>query len=143
MSELETLPGYRENCIFCKIAQKIQPTEIVHEEEDFIVFNDYRPAAEFHILVIPKRHYGPLTTLNSSHVELIKKLKAIGNQLVEQRNINKSEVLEGFHWPIVSVNHLHLHLIAPKQQMNCFKRLEFNSYGFGSSALAIETISKI
>ena len=118
-------------------------TEIVYEEEDFIVFNDYRPAADFHILVIPKRHYGPLTTLNSSHVELIKKLKAIGNQLVEQRNINKSEVLEGFHWPIVSVNHLHLHLIAPKQQMNCFKRLEFNSYGFGSSALAIETISKI
>ena len=74
---------------------------------------------------------------------LINKLKSIGNQLVEERNINNCDLLEGFHWPIVSINHLHLHLIAPKQQMNCFKRLEFNSYVFGSSALAIETISKI
>ena len=39
-------------------------TEIVYEDDEFIVFNDYRPAAEFHILIIPKKHYGPLTTLN-------------------------------------------------------------------------------
>merc|ERR1712170_54804 len=79
MSESE-VPEFKDNCIFCKIAQKIEPTEIVYEEEDFIVFNDYRPAAEFHILVIPKRHYGPLKSLNSSHIELVKKLNAIANQ---------------------------------------------------------------
>ena len=114
----------------------------MYEEEDFIVFNDYRPAAEFHILVIPKRHYGPLKSLNSSHIELLKKLNAIGNQLVEEKNIDKSDLLEGFHWPIVTVNHLHLHCIAPKQQMNWFKRLEFHSWGFGSTALAIEKLNK-
>ena len=117
-------------------------TEIVHEEEDFIVFNDYRPAADFHILVIPKQHYGPIHKLNSTQVELVKKLESIGNQLIEERNIQQIDVLQGFHWPIYSMHHLHLHFIAPKSQMNWWKKLEFNSYGFGSSTAAIETLSK-
>ena len=50
------------------------------------------------------------------------------------------ELLEGFHWPILSVQHFLLHSIAPKQQMNCFKKIEFNSWSFGSVEMAIEKL---
>ena len=102
----------------------------------------YRPAAEFHILIIPKKHYGPLQTLTQENIPMIQKMKEIGmNLLAEKADFDAtSELLEGFHWPIVSVQHFHLHFIAPKQQMNCFKKIEFNSWSFGNVEMAIEKL---
>ena len=49
----------------------------------------------------------------------------------------------GFHWPIVSVSHLHLHVIAPTAAMNFFKRIEFSrKYFFGTVEQAIQLIEK-
>ena len=120
-------------------------TEIVYEDEEFIVFNDYRPAAEFHILIIPKKHYGPLQTLSEENIPMIEQMKEIGMKLLaEKTNFDVStELLEGFHWPIVSVNHFHLHFIAPKQQMNCFKKIEFHPWTFGNVQMAIEKLQNM
>ena len=72
---------------------------------------------------------------------MIKEMADIGYKLLEEKSFSKDdELLEGFHWPIVSVGHLHLHFIAPKQQMNCFKKIEFNSLGFGSLQQAIDKL---
>merc|ERR1712227_1180554 len=94
-----------------RLLKKIQDTEIVYEDEEFIVFNDYRPAAEFHILIIPKKHYGPLQTLTSDNIPMIQEMKEIGLRLLAEKTDFDvtSELLEGFHWPIVSVQHFHLH----------------------------------
>ena len=49
----------------------------------------------------------------------------------------------GFHWPIVSVRHLHMHVIAPTAAMNFFKRIEFSrKYFFGTVEQAIVLIEK-
>jgi diadenosine tetraphosphate (Ap4A) HIT family hydrolase len=60
------------NCVFCKIVTKVTPSNILHEvcshrleilathltpflqDEQFLVFPDISPAAEHHLLVIPK-----------------------------------------------------------------------------------------
>lgn len=115
-------------------------TEIVYEEEDFIVFKDIRPAAEFHILIIPKNHFGPIQSLNKSHIEMLKKMEEIGQNLFNEKNYSQDDLLQGFHWPIYTINHLHLHFIAPKQQMNCFKKIEFSSWSFGNVQMAIEKL---
>ena len=85
-------------------------------------------------MIIPKKHYGPLQTLTQENIPMIQKMKEIGmNLLAEKTDFDAtSELLEGFHWPIVSVQHYHLHFTAPKQQMNCFKKIEFNSWSFRS-----------
>ena len=57
-----------------------------------------------------------------------------------KQNLGKHFTVEGFHWPIASVQHLHLHFIAPRQDMNCWKRIEFNSWGFANTKTAIETL---
>jgi histidine triad (HIT) family protein len=46
-----------KDCIFCKIAAKEIPAEIVYEEEDFMAIMDINPRSPGHVLVIPKTHY--------------------------------------------------------------------------------------
>ncbi len=46
-----------ENCIFCKIARKEVPANIVYEDEVFLAFIDIHPQSPGHCQVIPKKHY--------------------------------------------------------------------------------------
>jgi len=57
MSAEEIAELQKQNCIFCKIAEKQIPAKIVHEDSDCICILDINPASEGHILVFPKKHY--------------------------------------------------------------------------------------
>ncbi len=46
-----------ENCIFCKIAKKEIPTNIVYEDDNFLALLDIRPLGPGHTQIIPKKHY--------------------------------------------------------------------------------------
>lgn len=43
-------------CIFCKIAAKTLPADIVFENDRIMAFRDISPVAAHHVLVIPKEH---------------------------------------------------------------------------------------
>jgi histidine triad (HIT) family protein len=45
-----------EQCIFCKIVSKQASAHVVHEDPRTLVFMDLFPAADGHVLLIPKRH---------------------------------------------------------------------------------------
>lgn len=45
------------NCIFCAIAAKRAPADIVFESQDALAFLDIRPIVPGHILVIPRMHF--------------------------------------------------------------------------------------
>lgn len=49
------------DCIFCKIVAKEIPATVVFEDEDVLVFMDIGPIIKGHALVIPKKHYDPIT----------------------------------------------------------------------------------
>ena len=49
------------NCIFCKIVKKEIPATVIFEDEDVLVFMDIGPIIKGHALVIPKKHYDPVT----------------------------------------------------------------------------------
>lgn len=57
MSNEEIAELQKQNCIFCKIANKDIPAKIIHEDSDAICILDINPASEGHILVYPKKHY--------------------------------------------------------------------------------------
>jgi histidine triad (HIT) family protein len=44
------------DCIFCGIAAGTMPSERVHEDERTVAFLDIFPAADGHVLVIPRAH---------------------------------------------------------------------------------------
>ena len=54
------------NCLFCKIAAGEIPSTKVHEDDEFVAFRDIRPAAETHVLVIPRKHIETLSNCTES-----------------------------------------------------------------------------
>lgn len=46
-----------EGCVFCRIAKREIPANIVYEDPDFMGFLDIAPLNPGHTLVIPKIHY--------------------------------------------------------------------------------------
>lgn len=47
----------KEDCLFCKIANKTIPSSIVYEDDDVIAFLDISQVTKGHTLVVPKEHY--------------------------------------------------------------------------------------
>ncbi len=45
-----------EKCIFCEIADRRIPSNIIYEDEDFIGFLDVNPLNAGHTIVVPKAH---------------------------------------------------------------------------------------
>lgn len=46
----------KDDCIFCKLANGIFPTNTVFEDDDFKIIMDINPVAKGHCLVLPKSH---------------------------------------------------------------------------------------
>ena len=144
------------NCLFCRIAQGAVPeTPHVYSDEEFVVFKDHKPAAEYHYLVVPKDHYGKVTTLEKGHSEMISRMEDVGKYVLANKKDgftgvvdslpeNLPDTLLGFHWPICLVGHLHMHVIYPASTMSCLnKYLIFSKkLSFGTPATAMEMLEK-
>lgn len=59
------------DCIFCKIAEKAVPADIVYEDDGVIAFRDLDPKAPSHVLVIPKKHIASLIELSGEDAALL------------------------------------------------------------------------
>ena len=101
------------DCIFCKIANKEIPSQIVYEDEKVIAFKDLDPQAPVHFLVIPKAHIascGEITKGNSAVVghifEAIAKITAdLG--ISDFRVVSNCGLQAG-----QTVPHLHFHVLS-------------------------------
>ena len=106
-----------ENCLFCKIAAGIIPSNKVYEDEFVLAFHDIAPQAPVHILVIPKVHLSSMNEVNSeTSVYAAKCLEAVAV-------IAHKEGLEKGYRIIINcgedggqtVMHLHFHILAGKK----------------------------
>lgn len=104
-----------KDCLFCKIANKKEEAKIVYEDDKIIAFENIRPLAPVHVLVIPKRHIGSVNEITKKDIELIghiwnkieeiaeiKSVKNSGYKVVT--NVEKGGGQEIFH--------LHYHLLG-------------------------------
>ncbi len=104
------------DCIFCKVINKEIPSDILHEDEDVIAFNDIDPKAPIHILIIPKEH---ISTFNDiTDYNIIVKISKVIQKLVKDKNIDE----QGYRVVVncnqdggQSVSHLHYHLLGGRQ----------------------------
>lgn len=104
------------DCIFCKIANREIPVDLVYENETVAAFNDLNPQAPVHILVIPKKHYSSLNELNDLYImgELLNGVKEITKKLniKEYRTVINTGKEAG-----QAVFHLHLHILAKREML--------------------------
>ncbi len=104
-----------ENCIFCKIAQKEVPSEIIYEDEKVIVFKDLNPKAPVHLLVVPREHIASVRELEEKDKEIIGELFLVAKKVAEKEGIGESgyklavNVGEGGGQEVF---HLHIHLLG-------------------------------
>lgn len=84
MSAEEIAELQKQNCIFCKIADKQVPAKIVHEDSDNLCILDINPASEGHILVYPKKHYMILPHIPDDALsKLFKDVKLMSHTLLK------------------------------------------------------------
>ena len=101
------------NCIFCKLANGVFPTNFIYEDEDFKVILDANPATKGHSLILPKKHFKNLLDADE---EILKKAlplaKKLSNKLIEVLKCDGVNVLQNNNEAAgQAVFHLHIHLI--------------------------------
>jgi histidine triad (HIT) family protein len=101
--------------LFEKIAAGEIPAKIVYQAEDFFAFEDVRPQAPVHILIVPHRPISRLAAASADDAALL------GRMLLATREIaEKAGVLESGYRIVInngrdageSVPHLHIHLLG-------------------------------
>ncbi|XP_034018567.1 histidine triad nucleotide-binding protein 3-like isoform X1 [Thalassophryne amazonica] len=120
MEEQELNSEIDESCIFCLIAHgKDKDTEIIQKNKELVCFRDIFPAAPHHYLVIPKQHIRNCFSLNEGHVDLVEQMVDMGKAVLHDKGITDMKNTRlGFHKPpFISVDHLHLHVLAPTSQI--------------------------
>ena len=57
-------------CIFCQIIARELPAEILFEDKDLVVFKDINPEAPIHLLIVPKKHFDSLNSLDEKTAQI-------------------------------------------------------------------------
>ena len=103
------------SCIFCQIANREIPSQIVHEDDRCVAFQDINPKAPVHVLIVPKRHIESLSAVSAGDEALVGHLCAVAARIARDRGVAESGyrvVLNAGPDAGQSVDHLHLHLLA-------------------------------
>jgi diadenosine tetraphosphate (Ap4A) HIT family hydrolase len=119
--------------VFGKILRGEFDALILDESTNLLAFQDISPRAPFHGLIISKQYIPTIHDIDSSHSHLLKEMKDMAHTLLKNRLSHKQyqhqDYILCFHIPPYnSVNHLHLHVLAPKSQMNIiYKDIKYNT----------------
>lgn len=104
-----------ENCIFCKIAKREIPAELIYEDDFCIAFNDIQPQAPTHVLIIPREHLRSLDEASEKHTAMLGHLLLTGAEIARRQNF-----AENGYRTVINTNsdggqtvfHLHVHLLG-------------------------------
>lgn len=103
-----------EDCLFCRIARKEIPAQIVYEDDMVLAIKDINPQAPVHVLIFPKEHFDSILTVPAGN-DIISSIHIVANRLALKFGIVDS----GFR--LVNncgeqggqtVLHLHYHLLG-------------------------------
>lgn len=102
------------DCIFCNIINKEISANVIYEDKNFIIFEDIKPSAPVHLLIVPKEHIASVNDLEEKHKELIGDLFLLAKKIAKQEGVSDGYKL-AFNTGRKSgqlVDHLHLHLLG-------------------------------
>lgn len=103
-----------EDCLFCKFVSGQLKTEIVFENEDFIMFRDINPQAKNHFLAVPRKHFKYLSEMTEEDSEMLgrilRKISSLGD-LLGLANGYRLVINQGDDAG-QTVPHLHIHVLS-------------------------------
>lgn len=101
----------KDDCLFCKIANKIEKGKIYYEDDLVVVCLDAFPNVSGHSLIIPKKHYTDVTELPD---ELVVHIHKIANKIrpMLMDKFNKEGFTTLYNYGNTQIiKHYHLHLM--------------------------------
>lgn len=103
-----------DNCIFCKIVRGEIPSRKIYDDADMLAFNDIRPLAPVHVLIIPKTHVASLDECTTEHERVLGKMLALAPRLAREHGANKGfrVIINTGPVGLQEVYHLHIHVIG-------------------------------
>lgn len=102
-----------DDCIFCKIAAKEIPADIVYEDDNVVAFEDLNPQMPVHTLIIPKDHYAHIG--DGVPAEALGALFAAVPKVAKIKGIDKSgyrTIANSGEDARQTVHHLHVHVLG-------------------------------
>ena len=104
---------YDKDCIFCKIAQGIIPSNVVYEDDDVIAFLDISQVTQGHTLVIPKKHTQNFLTAEKDIMHKVMDVaQRIGQAQISILGAKGVNILTNVNKEAgQSVYHFHVHVI--------------------------------
>jgi histidine triad (HIT) family protein len=106
------------DCIFCRIANKEIPADIVAETDGVIAFRDVNPQAPTHVQIIPKTHVAHIADFDpSTDTPWLAELFSVANDVAKAEGLDKGYRLVINNGPLAgqSVFHVHLHILGGRQ----------------------------
>ena len=103
----------KDDCIFCKIANGVIPTNSIYEDDKFRVILDLSPATKGHALILPKEHFANIYELpdewaaqvmvlaKKMAMTMTEKLKCDGFNLVQNNHECAGQTVFHFHYHLI------------------------------------------
>ena len=104
-----------QECLFCKIFRKEIPAKEVYRDDEIVAFEDIRPVAPTHVLVIPREHIPSVHELTDANGPMLARMISVANRIADERKIDRDGYRLVFNkGPQAgqSVYHVHLHLLG-------------------------------
>lgn len=106
------------DCIFCKIVRKEIPARIVYEDDEILAFDDIRPQAPVHTLIIPRKHLASLKETGPEEASLLGRILNRASEIARLKGIDRS----GYRVVVNTgpdsgqeVFHIHFHLLGGRR----------------------------
>ncbi len=102
------------DCIFCRIASREIPAEVVADDGEFVAFKDLHALAPVHLLVVPKQHLESLNDVASLPLEaagrMVRFIAAAAQQsgagesgyrVIANNGADAGQEVQHLHWHII------------------------------------------
>jgi histidine triad (HIT) family protein len=112
---LERRTHVSTDCIFCRIAAGQLPATIVHEDDYVVAFQDLKPEAPTHVLVIPRRHIASVDALDALDADLVGRLFLAAKDIARKTGVAETGyrlVVNNGSDAGQTVDHVHLHVMG-------------------------------
>jgi histidine triad (HIT) family protein len=107
-----------DDCLFCAIAAKRIPAKIVYEDDCCLAFDDIRPQAPTHTLIIPKEHYASLNDVPEDRADMLAAILLAARRIAADKGVAASGyriILNTARDSGQEVFHIHFHLLGGRR----------------------------
>jgi histidine triad (HIT) family protein len=103
------------DCLFCKIARKEIPADVLYEDRLVLAFSDINPQAPVHVLIIPKAHHETLSDVPAEEQQLLGHMILVATKMAGEKGLKDKGyrlVANCLASAGQSVFHVHFHLLG-------------------------------